>query len=245
MYRREDAHWWYSGMRKAALALLRSRLDQPEAGRRPRVLDAGCGTGGTTARLAEFGAVYGVDYSPEALERAARRGLSSRLAQGSIERLPYQDGAFDLVTSFEVVYHAGVADDALAFAELRRVLRPGGLLLLRLPGHDWLRGAHDKLVFTRHRYSRGEVGAKLRRAGFALAYLSWANTVLFPPAAAKRLLEGLTAGPEDAAAEPDLWQPPAALNWFLEQCLAVESLAFERRIRLPFGLSVIALARAV
>jgi len=242
MFRREDAHWWYSGMRKAALALLRSRLAR---GTRLRILDAGCGTGGTTVRLQEFGQVYGVDYSREALSRAAHRGLKGELAQGSIERLPFRDGAFDLATSFEVIYHAGVADDGLAFAELRRVLRPGGLLLLRLPGHDWLRGAHDKLVFTRHRYSRAEVGAKLLRAGFTVEYSSWANTVLFPPAVAKRLLEGLTARPADAAAEPDLWQPPAALNWLLEQCLAVESLAFQRRVRLPFGLSVIALARAV
>ena len=267
MYRREDAHWWYSGMRTAALALLRSRLSHPrsrgtEAGadgqaldagtsgdraggqRAVRVLDAGCGTGGTTVRLGEFGTVYGVDYSGEALSRSARRELGGRLTQGSIERLPYKDGAFDLVTSFEVIYHAGVTDDRRAFEELRRVLRPGGLLLLRLPGHDWLRGAHDKLVHTRHRYSRGEVASKLVQAGFRLEYLSWANSLLFPPAAAKRLLDGVRPAHADAGAEPDLWQPPPALNWLLEQCLAVESLAFERGVRLPFGLSVIALARA-
>lgn len=183
---------------------------------------------------------------PQALERAARRGLSRRLIQGSIERLPFAGASFDLVTSFEVMYHLGVGDDVQALTEFRRVLRPGGRLLLRLPGHDWLRGQHDRLVHTRHRYTREEVTAKLKQTGFAPEYSSWANTILFPPAAAKRLLEAATTGGKAPAAEaePDLWQPPGPVNQLLEQCLAVESRAFARHLRLPFGLSVIALARA-
>jgi SAM-dependent methyltransferase len=186
--------------------------------------------------------VFGVDYAAAARAPAAGRGLAGALAQGSVERLPFRDASFDLVTSFEVVYHAGVANDCQAFREFRRVLRPGGLLLLRLPAHDWLRGQHDRLVHTRHRYSRQEVRRKLRDVGFRMEHLSWANTVLFLPAVAKRMLERFSPTPEDA--EPDLWQPPAALNWLLEQCVAVEALALPRRLPLPFGLSVIALARA-
>ncbi len=235
MFRREDAHWWYAGMRDAALGLLRSAL----AGEPPlRILDAGCGTGGTTVRLEKFGDVVGIDLATEAVERAASRGLH-HLLKGSIERLPFRDAAFDLVTSFEVVYHLGVGDDLRAFREFRRVLTPGGRLLLRLPGHDWLRGEHDRLVHTRHRYTRAEVANKLAAAEFEVEYLTWANTVLFPPAAAKRLLERPSEN-----AEPDLWQPPPALNRLLQSCLAVESVAFARRWQLPFGLSVLALARA-
>src|SRR5258708_4715343 len=99
MFRREDAHWWYSGMRKAAFGLLRQAL-AGQSGR--RILDAGCGTGGTTARLEEFGSVYGVDLAPQALDCAVKRGLSGRLARASVERLPFADAAFDVVTSFEV-----------------------------------------------------------------------------------------------------------------------------------------------
>jgi SAM-dependent methyltransferase len=242
MFRREDRHWWYSGMRLVALDVLRGALN----GQRPaHILDAGCGTGGTTIRLAEFGAaVFGVDLAWEALDLAATRNLHGTLARASIEALPFRSASFDLVTSFEVVYHAGVANDHHCFEEFRRVLRPDGLLLLRLPGHDWLRGHHDQLVHTRHRYSRAEVGRKLKAAGFRLELLSWANSVLFPPAIAKRLLESLQPPERDAAAEPDLWQPPAALNWLLERCIALEGPALRRGLRLPFGLSVIALARA-
>jgi len=117
------------------------------------------------------------------------------------------------------------------------------VLLLRVPAHDWLRGEHDRLVHTRHRYSRQEVNAKLRAAGFAVTQLSWANTVLFPPAVAKRLLERVRG--DSSGAEPDLWQPPAAINTALESAVAVEAALIPRGVPLPFGLSILAVARAV
>ena len=88
-----------------------------------------------------------------------------------------------------MVYHLGVGSDTCALREIHRVLKPGGLFLLRVPAHDWLRGEHDRLVHTRHRYSRGEVLSKLGQAGFVVERLTWANSLLFPPAVAKRLLE--------------------------------------------------------
>lgn len=242
MFRREDHHWWYSGMRRVALAVLGRELEwSPEA----RVLDAGCGTGGTTVRLGQFGTVFGIDYAWEALTRASTRGLFGKLARASVERLPFADRAFDAVTSFEVLYHGGVVSDSQALAEFHRVLRPNGVLLLRLPGHDWLRGQHDALVHTRHRYTRREVGAKLRQAGFSIQQLSWANSLLFLPAMAKRLLE--KAGSEDEhpnGSQPDLWQPPEPINQLLESCVSAEAAALRRGGRLPFGLSVLAVARA-
>src|SRR5438309_3910201 len=147
MARREERHWWYAGMRRVALAVLEGAI----RGRRGlRILDAGCGTGGTTVELRRFGDVVGVDLAWEALEPASGRGLRE-LARASIEQLPFGGATFDVVTSFEVVYHLGVASDMSALTELRRVLKPAGLLLLRVPAHDWLRGQHDRLVHTLHR----------------------------------------------------------------------------------------------
>jgi len=238
MARREERHWWYTGMRRVALAV----LDKELAGWPPvRLLDAGCGTGGTTVELRRFGEVVGIDLVWEALRPARGRGLT-RLTRGSIERLPFLSESFDVVTSFEVVYHLGVGNDVCAFEEMRRVLRRGGLFLLRVPAHDWLRGEHDRLVHTRHRYSPSEVGDKLCSAGFTVTMLTWANSVLFPPAVAKRLTERF--GPKSADAEPDLWQPPAIVNAVLEGAIAVEALAIPHGVPLPFGLSVLAVARA-
>jgi SAM-dependent methyltransferase len=241
MFRREQRHWWYAGMRRAALAVLDRALD----GQTPvELLDAGCGTGGTTVALEQFGRVTGVDIAEAALMCANQRDLRGQLAQASIQELPFPSGRFDVVTSFEVVYHLGVSDDRRALAELRRVLRPGGLLLLRVPAHDWLRGEHDRLVHTRHRYGRGELHDKLDAVGFEVVQLSWANTLLFPPAVAKRVLERMHPNGHDADAEPDLWLPPVPLNALLENLVAVEAVTLPRGLPAPFGLSLLALARA-
>jgi SAM-dependent methyltransferase len=242
MARREQRHWWYAGMRRVALAVLRQAL--PDTSDRRLILDAGCGTGGTTLELRRFGEVVGLDLAWEALQPAAARGLRA-LTRGSVERLPFASNTFDVVTSFEVIYHLGVASDTNALRELRRVLKRGGLLLLRVPAHDWLRGEHDRLVHTRHRYSRAEIADKLDQAGFGMQRLSWANTLLFPPAVAKRLLERSNGHVDDVAAEPDLWQPPGPINALLEDLVAVEAFAIPRGLPLPFGLSLLAVARAV
>jgi SAM-dependent methyltransferase len=240
MARREERHWWYAGMRRVALAV----LDQTLGGRSGlRILDAGCGTGGTTLELQRYGEVVGVDLAWEALEPAHHRGLTE-LARASIERLPFPSATFDVATSFEVVYHLGVGSDTTALAEIHRVLKPGGMFLLRVPAHDWLRGEHDRLVHTRHRYTRDEVADKLGRAGFSIDRLTWANTVLFPPAALKRLMERFSASGPDGAGEPDLWQPPGPINAMLENAVAVEAHVIQRGLPLPFGLSVLAVARA-
>jgi SAM-dependent methyltransferase len=238
MARQEERHWWYTGMRRVAVAVLESVLDGRDG---LRILDAGCGTGGTTVALRRFGQVFGVDLAWEGLEPARERGLSG-LARATVERLPFASASFDAATSFEVVYHLGVANDIRAFEEIRRVLKTDGVFLLRVPAHDWLRGEHDRLVHTRHRYAPDEVLGKLEAAGFRVDQLTWANTLLFPPAVAKRLLERVQGESDDA--EPDLWQPPGPVNSVLESAIAVEALAIPRRVPLPFGLSILAVARA-
>ncbi|HEY3108540.1 MAG TPA: methyltransferase domain-containing protein, partial [Chloroflexota bacterium] len=183
----EDRHWWYLGMRAIAQDVIAS-LNLPPAA---LILDAGCGTGGNAALLERHGRFVGVDLSDLALELAAERGRRP-LARASVAALPFPDATFDLVTSFEVLYHRAVGDDVAALAELRRVLRPGGNLLLRLPAHEWLRGAHDAAVHTERRYTAAGLRARLAGAGLEPRRLTYLNSLLLPLAAAKRAAERLT-----------------------------------------------------
>src|SRR5687768_3176006 len=147
MYHAEDTLWWYVGMRRIGEALLNARL-QPGL----RILDAGAGTGGNLRWLSRFGTAHGIDLAPEALRFCRARDLST-VARASVTDLPYPDSTFDLVTSFDVIYHLGVSDDVAALREAARVLKPRGTLLVRVPAFDSLRSAHDAAVHTRQRYS--------------------------------------------------------------------------------------------
>lgn len=239
MFAQEERHWWYVGMRRISVALL-DRYP-PRTGRAgpPSILDAGCGSGGTTRFLGRRGDMTGIDLAPAALSLARRRGLT-RLARASVGALPFRSASFDIVTSFDVLYHLDVADDLSALAELHRVLRVGGVLLIRLPAYDWIRGAHDAAVHTRHRYTRAELAAKLEDVGFRLEHSTYANSILFPLAPAKRYLEQRN-GTHEAT---DLWRPPAPVNKLLADLLSLEAIP-ARGVGLPWGLSVFGVARRV
>ncbi len=232
LYQIEETHWWYLGMRRMVGSLLSSYLGEE---RSVRILDAGCGTGGMVKYLQQFGSVVGMDLADEALALCRRRDLPC-LAQGSVEQLPFADASFNLVTSFDVLYHKAVVRDGQALGEFHRVLRPGGLLLLRVPAYDWLRGAHDVAVHTGHRYSHRELAYKLRAAGFQVKKLSHFNSLLFPLAALKRLSEG--AGDSLVG---DLKLPPAWINQALLGILSLESRMLST-ISFPWGLSLVAVA---
>lgn len=100
-----------------------------------KVLEAGCGMATDGARFAASGADYtGLDFSPTALDLGRRRfavdGLTGRFVAGSVTRLPFADETFDLVFSHGVIHH--VDDTAGAVREFRRVLKPGGTVLVML-----------------------------------------------------------------------------------------------------------------
>jgi len=94
-------------------------------GARGRILDLGCGTG-RSLPLVAAGRAVGLDCSFDALRRARRRAAGAPLVQGTAEALPFRDGCFDTVVSGLVL--CSVGDPARGLAEVRRVLRPGGVL---------------------------------------------------------------------------------------------------------------------
>ncbi len=232
MFEAEDRQWWYAGMRAISLALLAPAL--PGSGR-GRLLDAGCGSGANVVWLARLGGAVGIDLSPEALAFSRRRGVN--VARASVLALPFPDASFDLVTSFDVLYHRWVADDRVAVQELQRVLKPGGLLLVRVPALRLLWGAHDEAVHSRHRYTRGELTALLEGTGFEVLRASYANFFLFPLLLLRRSLDRLLGRHGS-----DVGFLPAPLEVLFHLLLRLEA-RLVRHVSLPVGASVFALAR--
>ena len=232
MFRVEERHWWYRGLR----ALVREHLPRIP-GTPTRVLDVGCGTGVTMAVLAPECAVSGLDYSPLALERCRRRGRTG-LVRGDAGALPHAAASFDAVLLLDVLYHRGVSDRAGVLAEARRVLKPHGILITNVPAYQWLYSSHDAAVHTAHRFTKREVRSLLRAAGFQLGSLSYWNSILFPPAAMVRLLRRNRPG---SASDLEDYKS-GATGHFFGAILAIER-ALMRLTPLPFGLSVFAVAK--
>lgn len=228
--RLEETHWWYVGQRRIATDWVRGLALSPGA----NILDAGCGTGGGLRWLAAMGTPTGIDFHPRAVQYAAQ--TSPRVARASVEQAPFPTGTFDLVTSFEVLYHLSVGDDVAALRELARVLKPGGWLLVRVPAHDWLRGAHDRLVHTRHRYAPSELRAKIKTARLEVRRLTYTGWLLFPIAVLTRATQRATT------THTDVTLPSPWVNQLLTATFAAESL-WLKNFDLPLGLSLLALAR--
>jgi len=233
MFEAEERQWWYAGMRSIALGLLDKALTGNANER--RLLDAGCGTGNNLLHLGARGRAYGVDLAEEAIRFCRTRGVKA--VRGSVLQLPFASGAFDAVTSFDVIYHMWVKDDRAAVAEMARVLKPGGLLLVRVPAFKALWGAHDEAVHSRHRYTRGELGALLRSQGFELVRATYCNFFLFPLLIARRTLDRKTGRHGS-----DVQFLPAPLERAFRGLLEVEA-RLVRFVSLPFGTSALVLGR--
>ncbi len=228
----DESHWWYRGRRRVLRAEL-ARLPLP---RYARILDAGCGSGRTLDLLADHGSVAGLDASPQAAALARDRG-HDEVHAGRLEVLPWEDGAFDLVTCLDVVEHT--PDDRAALRELRRVTRPGGWALLTVPAYPVLWSAHDVVNEHERRYTRRGLRAAAYQAGWRVERETGFNALLLPAVAAVRLAERARGG-VNGHGRSDLALTPSRLNGLLELPLRAEAAWLRRGRSLPVGLSLLA-----
>lgn len=231
----EDRHWWYAGLRRH-IALVWRRFGHGQAG---RALDVGCGTGANMASLPAALVATGVDLSPHALEHCRHRELP-RLAQADARQLPFPDGHFDFALLMDVLYHREVPDKVGTLRELGRVLKPSGLLCLNVPAYQWLYSSHDRIIHTDRRFVRGEIVSMLHEAGFDCLWATYWNTALFPPIVLVRLWRKLF--PLEGSDLTD--EPSAIMSRIFGLALTLERAAL-RIMPLPFGLSILAVARPV
>lgn len=231
MYEMEDTYWWFVGRRHLILNLIGDHLGYRG---NLRILDIGCGTGAMSAALRVFGSVASADFSDRALTYSARRGLTS-LCTSDATRLAFRTNSFDAVVALDLLEH--IPDDAAAASEFGRVLRPGGLLFVTVPAYQSLWSGHDQALMHQRRYTARQVRRLIADSGFEIVRLSYAMTALFPVVWLVRLREKRMAVPRASV------RPVApAINGALIRLLHAEN-ALLRRINLPFGVTVLCVAR--
>jgi SAM-dependent methyltransferase len=235
----ERRHFWFRGRRAIFFDLLRRELGERASGL--EILEVGCGPGGMMEPLAEHGRVHGIDISHDAIRYCRHRGFPN-VVTGSGTDLPFADRSFDLVALFDAIEH--IPDDRGVLAEVRRVIRPGGVLFISVPAYQFLYSQNDRLVHHQRRYTRRQMDRLLREAGFVPRRLTYFNTFLFPlilPAVLLlKLKERLVGLPRHQTNLSHEFNRPVndLFAWFMSS-----ERQLLRHMEFPFGHSLIAIAR--
>lgn len=240
----EDRHAWFAGRTRAILKYLDAEVGTvpPKDGR--KVLDIGGGAGNMAHHLAHYGRVIGIDTNGRPLAVAEARGLEVLQSTGDL--LPFAENTFDLVALLDTVEH--IPDEIGVFEECRRVLKPGGKLIITVPALMWLWSYNDEINAHQRRYTAPELRQKLTMSGFRVKRLSYNNFFLFPLVAGIRLLrphkpnlESPHLTQDEEVYQVEMEPIPEPVNTILHAVGWLEAELLER-IDLPIGVSVLCIA---
>ena len=229
----DQVHWWYTARRRVLADFIQREVRPPADA---QILEIGCGTGHNVPMLRAFGTVDAVELDDDARAVACNR-LGMAVVGASLPTLAgLPRNRYDLVALLDVIEH--VENDVAGLSAVARLLSPGGQVLITVPAHQWMFGAHDRLNHHFRRYSRNTLRDLIEQSGLRVDKLTYFNSLLFPLAVAERLAGRIT-GKE----ETDDSLPPAALNRAMAAVFGAERYLIGR-VPMPPGLSLIALASA-
>ena len=230
----EDKHWWFVGRRQ----IIDSFIHQLNLPKNAEILEAGCATGGNLMMLSAHGRVDAMEIDEIACELANQRQVT-KVKNGSLpNNIPFK-GKYDLIVILDVLEH--LDNDLAALQTLYAKLKPGGWLLVTVPAYQFLWSQHDEINHHKRRYILSNLQQVVRKADYDLYYNSYFNTLLFPLIVFLRFWSKLFKN-SDSQAQGDLVMPSKFVNRFLTLLFASERY-FLHRIRLPFGVSILLLAR--
>ncbi len=229
--------WWFRGMRKILFRLL-----DPIAASRSitRVLEAGSGTGYNASLLADRyqWQMFAADLTWEGISKTPRRARIHPV-QANIETIPFGEDSFDALISLDVLVHFPRGEELKAVREFARVLRPHGLLIIRVSAHEVLRSRHAGFVGERQRFSRKRLVEAASSSGFRVIRCTYLNSFLVLVALIRfRIWEPVRRRPVASGTGP----VPGWLDRLLYSCLAAEAFPLAKGINFPAGQSLLLLA---
>ena len=224
----EAAHWWHRAKRNVVVRVLEEVAPEGPC------VEIGCG-GGAMLHEVPASPAFGTDASEGAVEHAGRTN-EGRVVRAEAFSLPFRDGSAGVVLALDVIEHYPRPEEVLA--EAARVLRPGGSLVVTVPAFDWMWSYADHVLGHYRRYTRRRLESDVRGAGLDVVRCTYFHSWLLAPAWAFRTLKGVVA----RRPTPDDFPLPATVNAALYAISRSEARVVARR-DLPFGLSVLAVAR--
>lgn len=231
----EAGHFWFRVRNRIILDALAAALPGPG-----RFLEIGCGTGfvleGIAAARPDLD-VAGSEIAAGALGFAAGRVGRAALVQMDARAIPFA-AEFDGIGLFDVLEH--IPEDRAVLAEVHRALKPGGALIITVPQHPALWSRMDEISHHVRRYTWADLRAKLEAAGFAVLRRSAFMTALAPAMWLSRRFGAAGAETSDGMEEMRI---NPTLNAVLGTVLEAERRLIRAGLRLPFGGSLLAVAR--
>lgn len=236
MAEREKTYWWHVGR----LQILKSYLSyalQNKPKRSTKILNVGCGTGGTIDMLEQFGIVDNIDVSTEAINFMKQAGYK-RIQKTNGKTVPYKDKYFDAIAAFDVLEH--IEDDETALKEWNRVLKPDGAIIISVPAYQWLWSGHDVSLHHKRRYTTSRLKQTAAKAGLRPQKLSYAIVFSLPLIVSFRLINKLLGRKTDS--ETSYVNVPEWVNNMFIKFLYLEA-RLQTKLRFPFGTSVMTILR--
>ncbi len=230
----EREHWYYAGKRE----LVRQWLERPGGiSREGLLLDCGAGTGLFAEMMRSVCRVRVLDDHAESLAILRTRFSPDEVVEGSATAIPLPADAVDCITALDVLEH--IADDRGAAAEIRRVLRPGGAVVVTVPAMMSLWGYWDEALHHHRRYNAQELRALFPDDAWEILHLNYTNVAVFPAVWAVR--RGQRWRNPGTASRMEDMLPPTWLNTMLQGLFV--RLGLVRGLKFPFGVSLLLVAR--
>ena len=233
MAEKENFYWWHIGRR----AILNSILKRCLLKKDNFILDVGCGGGGNILFLKNFGSVSGIDASVDAINFCKNKGFEN-LIMGTAENIPCPNSFFDLVTAFDVLEH--LEDDLIVLKEMKRIIKPGGLMMITVPAFPFLWSPHDNYLGHRRRYRKAALLDQFVQSGLDIIESSYFIIPTVPMIILRRFLEKFFKSKVKAHSFDIIL--PKWLNSIMIGWLKIETL-FLKIFPVPLGSSLYVIAK--
>jgi len=224
-------YFWYRAKLDLIEVLLKKTFDNAGSGEEARILNVGAGSGDDQALMSKYGKVYAIDVDQKAVETLNPEYCFEKKVC-SITNIDYPDDYFDVVVLFDVLEY--IDDDKLAIKEVKRVLKPGGKLLLTVPALQSLYSAHDRFYNHKRRYDKKTL--KSATSDLYCEYVSYWMFLLFIPIALKKLQN------KEGAKVVSAKLPPV-LSKVLYAITKLELSLIKLGMRFPFGVTLYGIYR--
>lgn len=231
LYDQEETHWWHIAKRKNVVMFAKNYLKT----KNPIILDIGCGAGKNIEAFSEIGNVWGIDMSTEAIKYCQKRGLK-KIKKSTAEKTGFPNNKFDLITMLDVLEHT---DDKATLKEVKRILKPKGLVIITVPAYKFLWSKWDEILHHKRRYTKYALNKELQKNGFDILKISYTNSFLLPAWLIIRPLKSLLKS-NDYTSDFEIVTP-----FINSACSILANIEryFVQKEMVPFGLSLITVAR--